>query len=70
MRGAFLILTLIALLIVGLLVVKNMTTEVDDGAQRVETIQKAKDTAQEVEKKAREVQEQANQALRGLGNNQ
>lgn len=68
MRGAFLIVTLIAMLIVGLLVVKNMTSEVDDGVQKMDTIQKTKDTAQEAENKVREINDRANQALTDLEN--
>ena len=70
MRGAFLIMTLIALLIVGFLVVKNMTTEVDSGVSRVDTIQKAKQTAKQAEDKTKEIQDQANQALKDLKNAQ
>lgn len=66
MRGAFLVLTLIALLIVGLLVVKNMTSEVDDGTQRMESIQKAKETAKEAEDKTREIQDRAREAAQAL----
>jgi hypothetical protein len=49
MKGAFIIIMLIALLIVGGLVMKNMTSEVD-GVQKMETIQKAKDTVNQVNK--------------------
>ncbi len=68
MRGAFLVMTLIALLIVGLLVIKNMTSEVDDGTQRMETVQKAKQTAREAEDKTQAIQDQANKALKDLKN--
>jgi hypothetical protein len=49
MKGAFIIIMLIALLIVGGLVMKNMTSEVD-GVQKMETVQKAKDTVNQVNK--------------------
>jgi hypothetical protein len=44
MKGALIIVMLIAMLITGFLVVKNMTTENIDGVDKMETIQKAKDT--------------------------
>ncbi|MEJ2096225.1 MAG: hypothetical protein P8Y38_03590 [Deltaproteobacteria bacterium] len=44
MKGALIIVILIAMLITGFLVVKNMTTENIDGVDKMETIQKAKDT--------------------------
>ena len=66
MRGAFLIVTLIALLIVGLLVVKNMTTDVDEGAQKMDTVQKAKKTVREVDDQTRDLQDRLKQATRGL----
>ena len=70
MRGAFLIVILLALLVVVFLVGKNMTTEVDDGVQKIETIDKAKDTAREAEDKLNEIQDRANRALKDLGNAQ
>ncbi len=66
MRGAFLIVTLIALLIVGLLVVKNMTTEVDEGVQRMDTVHKAKDTVREVDKQTKDLQDRLKKATQGL----
>jgi Tfp pilus assembly protein PilX len=67
MRGAFLILTLIALLIVGLLVVKNMESDMDDAEiQQMESIQKARETAREAEEQTREMQDRAREAARGL----
>lgn len=66
MRGAFLIVTLIALLIVGLLVVKNMTTDVDEGVQKMETIQKTKDTVREVDGQTEELKNRLKQATEGL----
>lgn len=65
MRGALLVVMLIALLIVGMLVIKNMTTETE-GVQRMETVQKAKDTAEETEKQAEEIQDRVEEATRGL----
>ena len=45
MRGVFIIVVLIAMLIGVFLVTKNMRTENVDGVTKMETIQKAKDTA-------------------------
>jgi len=50
MRGAFIIITLIAMLIVGILVIKDMQTESVDGLNKKEVIEKAEKTAKEVEK--------------------
>ncbi len=66
MRGAFFVVILIALLVVGVLLIKNMTTEVDDGVQRMETVQKAKETVREVDDKTRELQDNLKQATQGL----
>ena len=49
MRGVFIIVTLMAMLIAVLLVAKNLKTDSVDGADKMETIQKAKDTADIVE---------------------
>ena len=67
MRGAFLIVMVIALLIVGLLVMKNMKSEMNDSkGQKVESIQKAKDAAREANEQARDIQRRAQEAARGL----
>lgn len=68
MRGAFLVVILITLLIVGLLVAKNMTSEVNDETQKIESIQKAKETAREVEDKTRELKDRAKQAMQDMEN--
>ena len=44
MRGAFIVVILIAMLIAVWLVAKNLTTDTVDGVGKMETIQKAKDT--------------------------
>jgi hypothetical protein len=44
MKGTLIIVMLIAMLITGYLVIKNMTTENVDGVDKMETLQKAKDT--------------------------
>jgi len=50
MRGAFIIITLIAMLIVGILVIKDMKTESADGLNKKQVIEKAEKAAEEVEK--------------------
>ena len=45
MRGVFIIVTLIAMLIAVYLVAKNLKTDTVDGVDKVETIQKAKENA-------------------------
>ncbi len=50
MRGAFIIITLIAMLIVGILVIKDMKTESVDGLNKKEVIEKAEKAAEEAEK--------------------
>ncbi|MFZ5564641.1 MAG: hypothetical protein ACOZBW_11365 [Thermodesulfobacteriota bacterium] len=66
MRGAFFIVILIALLVVGVLIVKNMSTDTTEGVQKMETIQKAKDTAREVEDKAAELGDRLKKATESL----
>ncbi len=61
MKGTFIIIMLIALLIVGGLVMKNMTSEVD-GVQQMETVQKAKDTVNQVNKITDALKENLNNA--------
>ena len=49
MRGAFIIVILIAMLIAVYLVANNLQTDTGEGADRVESIQKAKETAEIVD---------------------
>ncbi|MDX2446725.1 MAG: hypothetical protein QNK29_05950 [Desulfobacterales bacterium] len=49
MRGVFIIVTLIALLVAVYLVAKNLKTDNVDGANKMESIQKAEDTAELVD---------------------
>ena len=63
MRGAFFIVILIAMLIVGILTIKNMKSETSKGVNKTEAIQKAKDVkkiADDATKKIRETAKQAN----------
>jgi len=49
MRGAFIIVILIAMLIAVYLVANNLQTDTGEGVDRVESIQKAKETADMVD---------------------
>jgi uncharacterized protein (UPF0333 family) len=69
MRGAFFIVILITLLIVGVLVVKNMSSDTTEGVQKMETVQKAKDTAREVEEKAADLNNRLKDAAGTLPEN-
>jgi hypothetical protein len=59
MKGAFFIIILIALLIVGILVMKDMDTETADGVKRREAVEKAEAAAAEAEKAMDRVKESA-----------
>ena len=59
MKGAFFIVVLIALVIVGLLVMKDMDTETADGVKRREAVEKAEDAAAEAEKAMERVKDAA-----------
>jgi len=49
MRGAFFIVILIAMLIVGILTIKNMKTETVDGVERSKATEKAEEAAKQAE---------------------
>ena len=59
MKGAFFIVILISLVIVGLLVMKDMDTETADGVKRREAVEKAEDAAAEAEKAMERVKDAA-----------
>ena len=59
MKNAFFIVILIALVIVGLLVMKDMDTETADGVKRREAVEKAEDAAAEAEKAMERVKDAA-----------
>ena len=63
MRGAFIIITLIAMLIVGNLVIKDMKTESADGLNKKEVIEKAEKTAREAEKSLEKVKDLTKKAI-------
>ncbi len=62
MRGAFLIVIVISMLIVCFLVMKNMNSNLEPGTTKVEAIQKAED----VKKNAEEALKQRANAASGL----
>ena len=66
MRGGFLIIILISLLIGCYLVVKNMNSSPEEGMTKVETIQKAKDIQKIAEDALNQKVNQAKQALNDL----
>jgi len=49
MRGAFLVVIVITMLIVCFLVMKNIDSGTEEGQGQIETIQKAEETAKETE---------------------
>ncbi len=49
MKGVFFIVILIAMLIVGILTIKDMKTETVDGTAREKAVEKAEDVAQQAE---------------------
>jgi FtsZ-interacting cell division protein ZipA len=49
MKGVFFIVILIAMLIVGILTIKDMKTETVDGTAREKAVEKAEDAAQQAE---------------------
>lgn len=49
MKGAFYIVILIALLIVGILTIKDMKTETADGVSREKAVERAEDAAKQAE---------------------
>ncbi len=59
MRGAFFIVILIAMLIVGILVVKDMKTETVDGVERSKAVEKAEDAAKQAEEAMDRIKETA-----------
>lgn len=63
MRGAFIIITLIAMLIVGILVIKEMQTESADGLNKKEVIEKAEKTVKEAEKSMDKVKDLTKKAI-------
>jgi len=59
MRGSFMMLIVIAVLIVGILTIKNMKTETEPGVERAQTLEKAHEAARQAEDAAKRIQEAA-----------
>ena len=59
MKGTLTIVLLVALLIVGILTIKNMKTETVDGVKREEAVDRARETAGEAEKAMDRIKESA-----------
>ncbi len=62
-RGAFLIIMLISLLIVGMLVIKNLSTEPVDDVEKIESVQKAREITRESNRRNREKMDRLDQAM-------
>ncbi len=65
MRGAFLIMMLIALLIVGILVIKNLSSDTVDETAKIEAVQRTKEITRESNRQNQEMKDRLNQALSG-----
>lgn len=63
MRGAFLIMMMIALLIVGTLVVKNLTSDTVDETAKIEAIDRTREVTQVTDQKNKEIIDRLNQAM-------
>ncbi|MCD6584144.1 MAG: hypothetical protein J7K96_00100 [Desulfobacteraceae bacterium] len=57
MKGAFFIVILIAMLIVGILTIKDMKTETVDGTTREKSVEKAEEAAQQVEEAMKRIKD-------------
>ncbi len=60
MRGFFLAMMLIALLIVSFLVIKNLSSDTVGEVEKIEAVQQAKDVKQEVEAATQKVVDRLN----------
>jgi Tfp pilus assembly protein PilX len=63
MRGALFIVVLIAMLIVGILVIKDMQSESVDGVSKQEAIEKAEDAVKTAEDAINRIKEKAEKTL-------
>lgn len=61
MRSALLIVIVLSLLIVGVLVARNISTDTAENNDKLESIQKAKDAAKRVEDKIEDIRKRAAQ---------
>ena len=57
MKGAFFIVILIAMLIVGILTIKDMKTETVDGPAREKSVEKAEEAAQQVDEAMKRIKD-------------
>lgn len=62
MRGSFMIIIVIVVLIVGILTIKNMKTETEPGVERAQTMEKAHDAARQAEDASKRIQDAAKNA--------
>ncbi len=62
MRGAFLIVMAIALLIVGILVVKNLQTDAVDGVRKKEAVERAEEAAEALDDAMKKIKKSAREA--------
>lgn len=57
MRGSFMILIVIVVLIVGILTIKNMRTETEPGVDRAKTVEKAEEAARQAEEATKRIED-------------
>lgn len=62
MRGAFIVIMAIVVLIIGILTIKNMESETSKGVNRTESIQRAKDTKKIAEDASQKIKDAARHA--------
>ncbi len=65
MRGAFFVVILIAMLIVGILVIRDMKTETEKGVTKTEAIDRARETAHTVDDAMQKIKDAAKQSGKG-----
>lgn len=64
MKGAFFIVILLAMLIVGALVAKNMQTGTEPGTDKMDAIRKAEDAAERAEKTINKTSKSVEEAMK------
>lgn len=62
MRGSFMIIIVIVVLIIGILTIKNMKTETEPGVERAQAVEKAHDAARQAEEASKRIQDAAKNA--------
>ena len=63
MRGALIIVVLVAMLIVGILVIKDMNTESADGVSKKEAIEKAEKAVEKAEDAINRITDKAKKSI-------